>query len=137
VSARVTPFDLTSQLVVVPGEMWGPRGERRGVNLIVDTGAAMTTIKPHVLDELGYSPRMGEYIARVGSVVGTEHTYTLCVDRFGALGFGFRRFLVNAAELSTHSDIQGLIGIDFLRQFDCTFQFSTGAIVLDPIAGRT
>ena len=34
-NARVTPFDLTSQLVVVPGEMWGPRGERRGVRLIV------------------------------------------------------------------------------------------------------
>jgi len=136
-SATVTPFDFTSRLVVVPGQVWGPRGRRRDVWLIVDTGAAMTTIKPSVLDELGYSPRMGESIARVGSVVGTEYTYTICVDGLLALGFEFHRLLVNAADLSTHRDIEGLIGLDFLRHFDCTFQFSTGAIVLDSIADRT
>ena len=103
------------------------------MELAVDTGAGMTTIKPRVLDEMGYSARMGERIVRVSSAIGREDTYTIRVRGLGVLGFNAADLLVNAADLSEHYDIDGLVGLDLLRDFDCLFRFSTGEIVLHPI----
>lgn len=134
-STSVTPFDPASKLVVVEGLLWGPRGKGQDLLLAVDTGAEMTTLKPHVLDAVGYSARMGERIARVSSAVGSEDTYTIRVRSLWVLGFDAAGFLVNAADLSDHGDIDGLVGLDILRRFDCLFRFSAGEIVLTPIDG--
>ena len=85
---------------------------------MVDTGAAETIILPEVLDELGYSPRQGEAITVLRSAVGREEGYMIRVVRFACLGFHLKDFRVHAHDLPEGFDIDGLIGLSFLKQFD-------------------
>jgi len=58
---RVSRFDPERDLILVRGYVWGARAQRRReLNLVLDTGAAETIITPDILDELGYSARLGE-----------------------------------------------------------------------------
>src|SRR5262249_29587104 len=65
-SVRVTRFDPTPDLIVVPARVWSPREDHR-LTLAVDTGSTDTVIAPDVIDELGYSPRDGEQITTASS----------------------------------------------------------------------
>src|SRR5262249_42526790 len=96
-------------------------GAARNANaapVAVDTGATETLIIPDVLDELGYSPRRGEAITVIRSAVGREEGYLIRVARFAALGFQLKDFRVHAHDLPEGFDIDGLLGLGFLKQFD-------------------
>lgn len=54
---KVTRFDPTADLIIVPARVWGPLGESPRLNMEVDTGAAETVLIPDVLDELRYGAR--------------------------------------------------------------------------------
>lgn len=49
-----TPFELVGDLMGVGAVVVGPTG-RAEVQLIVDTGAVMTTVVPRVAESIGYS----------------------------------------------------------------------------------
>jgi hypothetical protein len=59
---KVTRFDTGADLIIVPGRIWGPRGEGPLLSMVLDTGSAETVIAPEVLDELGYSARSADRI---------------------------------------------------------------------------
>src|SRR5215510_8314726 len=70
--------------------------------------------------ELGYNPRQGEAITVMRSVVGREYGYMIRVERLECLGHGHqaRNFRVNAQDLPEGWNIEGLVGLSFLRQFN-------------------
>src|SRR5262249_16959389 len=51
---NVFPFERSGDLMTVTARVWGPDGDRE-LLLVIDTGAAATSIEPAVLDGLGYS----------------------------------------------------------------------------------
>ena len=126
----VTEFTRDKQgLIIIWGALEGPMGER-DVKLILDTGAAMTLILPEVLDELGYSARDGEAISRISTAnEAPELGYKLRVRRFQALGVGARDFLIHVHDLPSYG-VEGLLGMDFLGQFDFEVQISEQRIRL-------
>ena len=83
-------------------------------NLVLDTGAAATTLLPEVLDDLGYSARDGTKLSRVHSAIGEEHGYSLNVAEFSALGVTTPNFMVHVFDLD-HEGFDGLLGMNFLR----------------------
>jgi hypothetical protein len=103
---KVTRFDATAELIIVPGSVWGRRGLRK-LRLVLDTGSAETIIAPDVLDELGYSPREGEAITVTRSAIGKESGYLMRVTRFRALGFEVTDFRVNVLDLPTEPGSTG------------------------------
>jgi hypothetical protein len=52
----VFPFERSGDLMTITARVWGPQGYRELV-LVIDTGAAATSIEPAVLEGLGYSSR--------------------------------------------------------------------------------
>lgn len=78
--------------------MFGRHGNRR-LSLAFDTAASHTHISSDIIDELGYSAAQGEAITSVRSAVGKESGYTLRVQRFESLGFGFDDFLIHVHDL--------------------------------------
>ena len=130
---KVTRFDPTTDLIVVPGRVWGPRGEGPRLNLVVDTGAAETVVIPEVLDELGYSARSGDRITLMRSAVGHEHGYLIHVARFACLGFQFLDFQIHAHDLPEGWGIHGLIGLSFLRQFNYEVRSGEGRLLVDRV----
>ena len=57
---KVTRFDPSGELIIVPAFVTGSGGLRARLEMVLDTGAALTVVDPGILDRLGYSPRHGE-----------------------------------------------------------------------------
>lgn len=129
----VTEFTRDKQgLIIIWGTLEGPLGAR-DVKLILDTGAAMTLILPEVLDDLGYSARDGENISRISTAnEAPELGYRLRVRRFQALGVGVRDFRIHAHDLPSYG-VEGLLGMDFLAQFDFEVRISEQRIRLEQV----
>ena len=126
-------FDYRNDLILVEVMIRGPRGLARP-NLVLDTGAAATTILPEVLDEIGYSPTRRQQLSRVHSAVGEEHGYTLCVAEFSALGVTTPNFMVNMFDLD-HEGFDGLLGMNFLRHFNFEVRPADQQILIELISG--
>lgn len=63
------PFTFLGELLVIEARLRGPRSDSVR-NLVLDTGAAATTLIPSVIDDLGYSARDGNKLSRVTSAIG-------------------------------------------------------------------
>lgn len=53
------------------------------------------------------------------------------MSRFTALGFTFADFLVHAFDLTDRADIDGLIGLDYLKQFNYEVRSAEGRILVE------
>ncbi|HEX2689996.1 MAG TPA: retropepsin-like aspartic protease [Kofleriaceae bacterium] len=133
---RVTRFNRKRDLIIIRGFVWGPlHRQRRPLRLVLDTGAAETIIVPDVLDELGYNPREGEAISVMRSAVGREEGYLIRIARFDCLGHQSRDFRVHAHDLPDGWNIQGLIGLSFLRELNYEIRSLEGRILVERAAG--
>lgn len=92
------PFQFLGELILVEVKLRGPRSESVR-NLVLDTGAAATTLIPEVIEDLGYSARDGTKLSRVHSAIGEEHGYFLNVAEISALGVATPNFMVNVFDL--------------------------------------
>lgn len=106
---KVTRFDPASDLITVRARLWGPVSTEAELEMVVDTGAAITVVAPHVLDHLGYSPRDGEAITTMRSAVAAEPGYLIRVMRLRVLGYETRDFRVHAHDLPEGFEIHGLL----------------------------
>jgi predicted aspartyl protease len=111
-----TPFATGGDLIIVEGIVTGPLGAASG-RFVLDTGAVMTTMSPEFAELLGYSARDGIKRARVRSAIGTEDGYLLAVAEFAALQCPRPRFRVHVFDLG-YDDIDGLLGLNFLRELN-------------------
>lgn len=130
---KVTRFSRERDLIVVIARLWSPRSHRR-VSLAVDTASSDTVVTPEIIDDLGYSARDGEHVMTVRSAIGREQGWTLRVKRFSALGFVVPDYRIHVFELATGDDIKGLIGLSFLKQFNCELRFTEGRIRVERAA---
>lgn len=114
---KITRFSRKRDLIVVRAWLWSPRQDRR-VWLAVDTASSETVVTPDIIDDLGYSPRDGENIMTIRAAIGKEQGWTLRVKRFSALGFVVPDYRIHVFDLATGDDINGLIGLSFLNEFN-------------------
>lgn len=130
---KITYFDPSADLIIVPGQIWGPRGEGPRLNLVLDTGSAETVIIPEVLDQLGYSPRSADRITVMRSAVGREDGYLIHIQRFACLGYQLSNYQIHAHDLPEGWGIHGLIGLTFLHGFSCDIRLRQGRLLLEPL----
>ena len=130
----VTRFRPRDELIFVDGRVWGPRSSTGvALRLAVDTGAAETIILPGILDELGYNPRDGESITIMRSAVGYEPGYLIRVERFGCFRHQARDFRVHAQDLPEGWNLDGLVGLSFLRQLNYEVRSQEGRIRVERV----
>lgn len=104
--------------------------------LVLDTGAAYTTVIPELASDLGYSARDGIRRTRVHTAVGSEEGYVLEVNEFLSLGIAMQRFPVHVFDLG-HDDIDGLVGLNFLNQLNYEIRSAERRIFVEPVARAT
>lgn len=114
---KVTRFSRKRDLIVVDARIWSSHQDK-WVVLAVDTASSDTVVSPDIVDLLGYGARDGEYVTTVRSAIGREQGWTLRVKRFSALGFVVPDYRIHVFDLATGDDINGLIGLTFLDQFN-------------------
>lgn len=100
---------------------------------MLDTGAVMTTITPELADSVGYHPRAGLRRSRVRSAIGEEEGYLIDVAEFTALQITRRALPIQVFDLG-YADIDGLIGMNFLRHLDYEIRSAQGRILANPTA---
>lgn len=110
------PFVRERELIIVDAEVVGPATATRA-RLVLDTGAAATTLVPEVIEEIGYTRRDGFKKAKVHTAVGEEKGYWLRVAELSVLGVTTPDFALAVFPLG-HQDIDGLVGMNFLRHFN-------------------
>ena len=88
---------------------------------------------PDVLDDIGYHPRNGEAITVMRSAVGREEGYLIRVERFAGLGHQSRNFRVHAHDLPDGWNLEGLIGLSYLRQFNYEVRSQEGRICIERV----
>lgn len=123
-------------LFVVEGVIWGPRGLRSPVRMMVDTGAGMTVVIPEILDRIGYSARQAEAITRMRSAVAEEPGYVIRVARLRLLRHEFPGVAIHAHDLPEGFNFDGLLGMDILRRFNFEVRPGEKRMIVDAIASR-
>jgi clan AA aspartic protease (TIGR02281 family) len=129
---RETPFVTYGELIFVRGRIAGPLGTATA-RLVLDTGAAYTTITPEIADHIGYSARDKTRSTRVRTAVGSEQGYALPVAKLSVLGIVAPSLLVHVFDLG-HSDIDGLVGLNFLNLLNYEIRLAERRILVEPVA---
>jgi clan AA aspartic protease (TIGR02281 family) len=119
------------ELIIVDAEISGPVAATEA-RLVLDTGAAATTLVPEVIVRIGYTQRDSYKKARVHTAVGEEHGYWVHVAEFTVLGVTTPDFALAVFPLG-HQDVDGLVGMNFLRHFNFEIRPAERRILLELI----
>lgn len=99
------------------------------VSLMIDTGAAVTVLEPAMLRQLGYSlDGRRELFATAGGVVEAP---VVTLGRLALGGSGIRELAVGGMDLNLPGDIDGLLGMNFLRHFEFRIDQEGAALHLE------
>lgn len=129
---KTIAFDPTARLILVEVQIFGPLGDVT-CRFALDTAATTTLVDPGILDALGYSPLTGDEVSSVTSAIGKELGYLRRVRLISALGFTHENFQVNASDLHEDAGIDGLLGLNFLRNFNYEIRSKEGILRVEPI----
>ena len=124
-----TPFDPRQRLIIVEVRVWGPTGDRV-LRLGLDTGAGTTVVSPAILVGLGYDPAAAPQRVQITTGSGIEFVSLLSINRIEALGQTRSHLPVLCHTLPPSAPIDGLLGLDFLRNRRLTIDFRAGRITL-------
>ena len=127
-------FVRDRQLILVEAEVVGPTRRTTETRLVLDTGAAATTLTPRVIEKVGYTRRDGFKKAKVHTAIGEEHGYWLRVAELTLLGVTTPNFALTVFPLG-HKDIDGLVGMNFLRHFNFEVRPDDQQILVELIKG--
>jgi len=81
-------------------------------------------------ESLGYSPRDGFRRTKVRTAIGAGAGYVLRVAELTVLGFTLTSFPINVFDLG-HEDIDGLLGMNFLSDFNYEIRSSERRILVE------
>lgn len=123
------PFDAGRGLIVVPAELFGPSGSVV-LHLAVDTGATQTMINVGLLAFAGYDPSLVPDRVQVTTGSGVEYAPRVPVERIEVLGQERRDFPVLAHTLPPSAQIDGLLGLDYMREQRLVIDFRQNALSL-------
>jgi hypothetical protein len=125
----VHPFSPKKGPILVKAEATGSTGSTN-LNLLLDTGATTSLIDLAILLSIGFDPNQPLRRARMTTGSTVQIVPVFALTRFSALGQ--RRFIfpVVAHTLPPNSAVDGLLGLDYLRDQILTIDFRSGQIAL-------
>jgi predicted aspartyl protease len=97
--------------------------------MVLDTGATFTIVSWGIAELLGYASENTSQI-KIITASGTETVKTLHVSKLRALGKEMRNLKIVCHDLPAESGVDGLLGLDFLKNFNLFIAFKKGFIEL-------
>jgi predicted aspartyl protease len=109
-------FARERELIIVDAKISG-RAAATKARLVLDTGAAATTLVPELIERIGYTQRDSLKRAKVHTAVGEEKGFWIRVVELTVLGVSTPDFALAVFPLG-HQDVDGLVGMNHLRHFN-------------------
>jgi aspartyl protease family protein len=120
-------FNSRRGAILVSAELFGPKGTGL-LMLALDTGATATMINVAHLVAVGYDPASISTQVQVTTGSGVVYVPRISVTRIKALGQERRNFPVLSHTLPPTATIDGLLGLDFLRDQKLLIDFRRGVV---------
>ena len=123
-------FRPGTRLVSVPVRVWGPRRPPSDLVFVLDTGTDRTIIDTQIALRLGFSERDAIRRSRVSSPLGHEEGFMVVAPRFRALGWERGGFELACHQLTTTTEVDGLLGADFFDGLRLVIDYGDGTVEL-------
>lgn len=122
-------FDPDAELIQVTGVLKSDT-EFAVLRLALDTGANFSVLTPQVFENIGQNVPLALEIFTMATANGFVQTPLIEVDALSALGVSRPNFQVVVHALPDSLDLDGVLGLDFLRNRRLTLDFLRGEIEL-------
>jgi predicted aspartyl protease len=122
-------FNRQQGLILVNAEIEGPSGCVI-VQLALDTGATSTLINAGLLVAVGYDPALAPERIQITTGSGVEFAPRVILTSITSLGQTRKDLPVLCHTLPLSTGVDGILGLDFLRDQKLTLDFRSGEILL-------
>lgn len=139
----ITRIEATSPLAEIPLIVAGDQylievllDDRQKVILLIDTGASMTVVHPSVLTGLGY--RLGGRSANFATANGVVRAPLVTISSLSLGGRSVQPMVIGALSIArgnSNHNIDGLLGMDFLKRFEFSIDQDAGVLNLLSLRG--
>jgi predicted aspartyl protease len=124
-------FQPVSNVILIPIKVMGIDGNSfRDIEVALDTGATTTSIPIYVASALGYSISNPKDRREVVTGSGVEEVSVIEIKGLTAIGQTIENIEVMCLDLPLEIHVEGVLGLNFLMNFDVNISFSTGMIEL-------
>ena len=124
-------FQPVSNLILIPVKVMGIDGNSfRDIEVALDTGATTTSIPRYVVSALGYNVSNPKDIVEVITGSGVEEAPVIEVKGLTAIGQTIENIEVMCRDLPLEAPVEGVLGLNFLMNFDVHISFLKGTIEL-------
>ena len=124
-------FDPEAGAIYIDAQVSGPGGDVPA-RFLLDTGAHRTTINVSFTDDLGYGAHMANRRTRSIGAGAAIHGYTMNLRRYELMGTSLEGFEVVCEDFHAEAEIDGLVGMVFLRGRILTIDGVAGLVTLLP-----
>ncbi len=122
-------FNPRRGLVIVRAKLYGPTGDMM-LRLALDTGATRTTVNMGPLVGTGYDPALVEQRIQVTTGSGIQYAPIVTLECLRAIEHDRTGLSVLGLTLPPSAGIDGLLGLDFLRDRKLEVDFRVGCLTL-------
>lgn len=123
-------FDPDEPVIVLDVTIKGPQGKRK-ISSALDTGSTFTIIPWDVADVLGYKPYFCKERTGVITASGTEYAPVITLHSLMCLGMKVEELKAVVHDLPPASYVDGLLGLNFLRNFKVCLDFREGILSIE------
>ena len=102
----------------------------RDIEVALDTGATTTSIPRYIASALGYNISEPKRTESVVTGSGVEEVSIVEIKGLTAIGQTIENIEVMCHDLPADAPVEGVLGLNFLMNFDVHISFSKGTIAL-------
>ncbi|CAN2042581.1 Aspartyl protease [Candidatus Magnetomoraceae bacterium gMMP-15] len=117
-----------SSLMIVKAYIKGPEAVAYP-RMLIDTGAVVTIVAQEILESVGCSPALTSERRRIVTASGYEILPVVRVNEVNCCGYMIKDYPVVAHTLPFGTYVNGLVGMDFLKQFEIEIKPFSGEII--------
>ena len=129
-------FNPISDLIQLSMKVEGvDKSEFRDVSVALDTGASVTSIPTKTALDLGYDPYHPKYYKEIITGSKIESIPVIEVKKIIAIGQPIENINVLCYDLPQELRVDGVLGLNFISNFNINISFSRGSIDIEPHDG--
>lgn len=110
------PYFVDKRLITIPVRLYNGQ-HFIDARFVLDTGASFTIVDHRIAESIGLSSKSATAPSRVSSAAGKEEGFRIKITALETLGKRVENFEI-ACHALLEQGVEGLIGMNFLEQFD-------------------